>query len=53
MALTSKSILYMEDVFVVFDGFKALNELNFSMDRGELRCVIGPNGGEKPPCSTS
>ncbi len=47
MTLTSKSILYMEDVFVVFDGFKALNALNFSMDRGELRCVIGPNGAGK------
>jgi len=29
---------------VSFDGFKALNQLNFSMDVGELRVVIGPNG---------
>ncbi len=47
MALTSRSILYMEDVFVIFDGFRALNALNFEMDRGELRCVIGPNGAGK------
>lgn len=47
MALTSRSILYLEDVFVVFDGFKALNALNFGMDKGELRCVIGPNGAGK------
>jgi len=30
-----------------FDGFKALNQLNFSMDVGELRVVIGPNGAGK------
>jgi len=32
---------------VSFDGFKALNQLNFSMDVGELRVVIGPNGAGK------
>ncbi|MFQ5749459.1 MAG: ABC transporter ATP-binding protein, partial [Planctomycetota bacterium] len=42
--LTSNTILFLENVDVTFDGFKALNRLNFSMDRGELRCVIGPNG---------
>jgi len=47
VTLTSRSILYLEDVFVVFDGFRALNALNFGMDRGELRCVIGPNGAGK------
>jgi urea transport system ATP-binding protein len=41
------TILFMEDVFVTFDGFKALNKLNFSVDYGELRCVIGPNGAGK------
>jgi len=29
------------DLTVSFDGFKALNQLNFSMDVGELRVVIG------------
>ena len=32
---------------VDFDGFKALNDLNFFMDYRELRVVIGPNGAGK------
>jgi urea transport system ATP-binding protein len=41
------SIIYLEDVTVDFDGFKALRELNFFMDYRELRVVIGPNGAGK------
>ena len=41
------SIVYLEDVTVDFDGFKALRELNFYMDHRELRVVIGPNGAGK------
>jgi urea transport system ATP-binding protein len=40
-------VLYMEDISVSFDGFKALNRLSLSIDIGELRCVIGPNGAGK------
>ncbi|HEY9646279.1 MAG TPA: ATP-binding cassette domain-containing protein, partial [Chroococcidiopsis sp.] len=40
-------ILEIEDLTVSFDGFKALNNLNFSMDTGELRVIIGPNGAGK------
>ena len=40
-------ILYVEDVTVSFDGFKAINELNFYIEVGELRCMIGPNGAGK------
>jgi urea transport system ATP-binding protein len=40
-------ILYIEDVTVSFDGFKALNALNLYIDRGELRCIIGANGAGK------
>lgn len=40
-------ILQTQNVTVSFDGFKALNNLNFSMDVGELRVVIGPNGAGK------
>jgi urea transport system ATP-binding protein len=43
----SGKILETEDVTVSFDGFKALNHLNFNMDVGELRVVIGPNGAGK------
>jgi urea transport system ATP-binding protein len=40
-------ILTLEGVSKSFDGFKAINELNFYMDEGELRVVIGPNGAGK------
>ena len=40
-------LLYMEDVTVSFDGFKAINNLNLYIDDGELRCIIGPNGAGK------
>ena len=39
--------LYLEDVTVSFDGFKALNALSLAIDVGELRCIIGPNGAGK------
>lgn len=41
------TILYLEDVSVSFDGFKAINDLNLYIDAGELRCIIGPNGAGK------
>ncbi|MFL1467634.1 urea ABC transporter ATP-binding protein UrtD [Marinobacter sp. HN1S83] len=40
-------ILYLEDVNVSFDGFRAINNLNLTIDDGELRCIIGPNGAGK------
>lgn len=40
-------ILEIENLTVSFDGFKAINELNFSMNEGELRVIIGPNGAGK------
>jgi urea transport system ATP-binding protein len=40
-------ILEIENVTVDFDGFKALNNLNFSLHVGELRVIIGPNGAGK------
>jgi len=44
---THGTALYMEGVSVSFDGFKAINDLNFYVNAGELRCVIGPNGAGK------
>lgn len=41
------TMLYMENVSVSFDGFKAIDDLNFYVDTGELRCVIGANGAGK------
>ncbi|MFM1818347.1 MAG: Lipopolysaccharide export system ATP-binding protein LptB, partial [Pseudomonadota bacterium] len=40
-------ILYLEDVSVSFDGFKAINSLSLDIAPGELRCIIGPNGAGK------
>ncbi|WP_233496529.1 MULTISPECIES: urea ABC transporter ATP-binding protein UrtD [Corallincola] len=40
-------ILYLEDISVSFDGFKAINDLNLYIKEGELRCIIGPNGAGK------
>ena len=40
-------ILYLENLTVSFDGFKALDGLNLYIDDGELRCIIGPNGAGK------
>lgn len=39
--------LYLEDVCVDFDGFRALNHLSLYVAQGELRCIIGPNGAGK------
>jgi urea transport system ATP-binding protein len=43
----TKPLLAVTDLTVTFSGFKALNRLNFSVQRGELRVVIGPNGAGK------
>ena len=40
-------LLALENVSVSFDGFKAVNELNLYIDKGELRVIIGPNGAGK------
>ncbi len=40
-------ILYLDDISVSFDGFKALNKLTLTIEAGELRCIIGPNGAGK------
>ncbi|BDG72644.1 urea ABC transporter ATP-binding protein UrtD [Roseomonas fluvialis] len=39
--------LYLDGVSVVFDGFRALNNLSLIVEPGEMRAVIGPNGAGK------
>lgn len=41
------ALLEVAGVSVSFDGFKAINDLSFSINAGELRAVIGPNGAGK------
>src|SRR4030095_1499404 len=43
----SNFILMLEDVNKSFEGFKAISNLTFYMDEGELRVIIGPNGAGK------
>ncbi|MHB0991803.1 MAG: urea ABC transporter ATP-binding protein UrtD [Burkholderiales bacterium] len=43
----SKIVLAIENLTVSFDGFKAVDGLNFYIEENEVRVVIGPNGAGK------
>jgi urea transport system ATP-binding protein len=43
----AETLLFLEEVSVTFDGFKALNNLGLAVGRGEMRAIIGPNGAGK------
>lgn len=45
--VSKEILLYVEDLNVSFDGFKAINNLNLYINDGELRCLIGANGAGK------
>jgi urea transport system ATP-binding protein len=47
MTKPQNPVLYLDDVTVSFDGFRALNGLSFVVEPGELRTIIGPNGAGK------
>src|SRR3712207_578455 len=41
------TLLYLDNVTVSFDGFRALNALSLAVDHAEMRAIIGPNGAGK------
>ncbi len=41
------TLLEVSGVSVSFDGFRAINNLSFSIGPAEMRAVIGPNGAGK------
>jgi len=40
-------LLSVEGLVVSFDGFRAVDDLSFYLDRNEIRVIIGPNGAGK------
>ncbi|MYM63765.1 urea ABC transporter ATP-binding protein UrtD [Pseudomaricurvus sp. HS19] len=47
MSANTDFTLAVEELTVSFDGFKAVDNLNFYLDKNELHVVIGPNGAGK------
>ena len=46
-AKLTTAMLYLDNVSVAFDGFKAINGLSLMLEPGEMRAIIGPNGAGK------
>ncbi|KLK91792.1 urea ABC transporter ATP-binding protein [Microvirga vignae] len=46
-APVTPTLLYLDDITVSFDGFRALNSLSLAIDHAEMRAIIGPNGAGK------
>lgn len=47
MTVATSALLYLDNVHVSFDGFKAINGLSMTINPGEMRAIIGPNGAGK------
>src|ERR671911_5475 len=46
-APVTSALLYLDNITVSFDGFRALNSLSLTVDEAEMRAIIGPNGAGK------
>jgi urea transport system ATP-binding protein len=46
-APVTPALLYLDNITVSFDGFRALNALSLTVDHAEMRAIIGPNGAGK------
>ncbi len=47
MKVAEHSLLYLDNVQVSFDGYRALRGLSLVLAPGEMRAIIGPNGAGK------
>ena len=46
----SENVLHVENVTMQFGGLKAINDLNMSVEKGEIHGLLGPNGSGKTTC---
>ena len=47
LAAMAKYILEMNNITKEFPGVKALNDVNFKVEEGEIHCLVGENGAGK------
>ena len=53
MRWQSDPLLVVEHVFMRFGGLVAVNDLSFSVGRGDITALIGPNGAGKTTARAS